>query len=256
VFCLVNVTSSTEVDAAFVRSRAAIGQQRIPFTCAGVGGSAKTVSRYKTTGEIRQYPLENFERIIQVNLNGFFGCITRSEAGMLTLDRFEDGDRGVIINIASVAADDGQIGQAVYSASTAGLVGMTLTVARDLSSECIRVNKIPPGIFDTSPGRAPEAVKAGLAAQVPFPKCLGRPDEFALLAHTIITCGCTCGSVNSGNVRLDGAIRMTPHRDTNSCTGSGRLSSSPPSTGQGAISCFRKACRSILPLPVLGSSSR
>ncbi|MFN3520967.1 MAG: SDR family NAD(P)-dependent oxidoreductase, partial [Phenylobacterium sp.] len=207
VFCKVNVTSSDEVDAAFAKARAAIGQERILVNCAGVGGSVKTVSRDKQTGEIKEYPLENFERIIQVNLIGTFRCITKSAAGMLTLPALEDGDRGAIVNTASVAAEDGQIGQAAYTASKAGIVGMTLTVARDLSSEAIRVNTILPGIFDTPLlGRAPEAVKAALAAQVPFPKRLGRPEEYAALAETLIT----CGYMNGEDIRLDGARRVAP----------------------------------------------
>jgi NAD(P)-dependent dehydrogenase (short-subunit alcohol dehydrogenase family) len=126
---------------------------------------------------------------------------------MLTLDPLPDGDRGAIVNTASVAAEDGQIGQAAYTASKAGIVGMTLTVARDLSAEAIRVNTILPGIFDTPMlARAPEALKAGLAASVPFPRRLGLPQEYAQLAHTMIT----CGYFNGEDVRLDGAIRMAP----------------------------------------------
>ena len=147
------------------------------------------------------------ERIVQINLIGTFRCITKSAAGMLTLEPLEDGDRGAIVNTASVAAEDGQIGQVAYTASKAGIVGMTLTIARDLSSEGIRVNTILPGIFDTPLlGRAPEHVKAGLAAQVPFPRRLGAPEEYAHVAHTMIT----CGYFNGEDVRLDGAIRMSP----------------------------------------------
>ncbi|MDQ8731426.1 SDR family NAD(P)-dependent oxidoreductase [Bradyrhizobium sp. LHD-71] len=207
VFCKVNVTSSPEVDAGFAKSRAAIGQERILVNCAGVGGSVKTVSRDKQTREIKEYPLDNFERIIQVNLIGTFRCITKSAAGMLKLEALPDGDRGAIVNTASVAAEDGQIGQAAYTASKAGIVGITLTVARDLSSEGIRCNTILPGIFDTPLlARAPENVKAALAAQVPFPRRLGRPEEYAHLAHTMIT----NGYFNGEDVRLDGAIRMAP----------------------------------------------
>ena len=207
VYCPVNVTSSPEVDAAFAKARAAHGQERILVNCAGVGGSVKTVSRDKQTGEIKEYPLENFERIIQVNLIGTFRCITKSAAGRLTLPVLEDGDRGAIVNTASVAAEDGQIGQAAYTASKAGIVGLTLTVARDLSSEAIRVNTILPGIFDTPLlQRASEQVKAGLAAQVPHPRRLGQPDEYAQLALTMIT----NGYFNGEDVRLDGAIRMAP----------------------------------------------
>ncbi|MES2344306.1 MAG: SDR family NAD(P)-dependent oxidoreductase [Pseudomonadota bacterium] len=207
VFCKVNVTSSEEVDAAFAKARDAIGQERILVNCAGVGGSVKTVSRDRETGAIKEYPLENFERIVQINLIGTFRCITKSAAGMLTLDVLPDGDRGAIVNTASVAAEDGQIGQAAYTASKAGIVGMTLTIARDLASEAIRVNTILPGIFDTPLlQRASEAVKAGLAAQVPFPKRLGQPEEYAQLAETMIT----NGYFNGEDVRLDGAIRMAP----------------------------------------------
>ncbi len=207
VFCQVNVTSDDEVDAAFAKSRAAIGQERILVNCAGVGGSIKTVSRDRETGAIKQYPLANFERIIQINLIGTFRCIVKSSAGMLTLPPLEDGDRGAIVNTASVAAEDGQIGQAAYTASKAGITGLTLTVARDLSGEGIRVNTILPGIFDTPLlASAPEPVRASLAAQVPFPKRLGHPDEYAQLALTMIT----CGYFNGEDVRLDGAIRMGP----------------------------------------------
>ena len=207
VFCKVNVTSSEEVDAAFAKSRAAIGQERILVNCAGAGSLAKTVSRDKATGEIKEYPLDAFERVIQINLIGTFRCITKSAAGMLTLPVLEDGDRGAIVNTASVAAEDGQIGQASYTASKAGIVGMTLTIARDLSSEAIRVNTILPGIFDTPMmGRTPENVKAALAASVPFPKRLGRAEEYAELAKAMIT----NGYFNGEDVRLDGAIRMAP----------------------------------------------
>ncbi len=207
VFCKVDVTSTPQVEAGFVKSRAAIGQERILVNCAGVGGSVKTVSRDKQTGAIKEYPLENFERIIQINLIGTFRCIVKSAAGMLTLAPLPDGDRGAIVNTASVAAEDGQIGQAAYTASKAGVVGITLTVARDLASEGIRVNTILPGIFDTPLlQRAPEAVKASLAASVPFPKRLGRGEEYAQLAHTMLT----CGYFNGEDVRLDGAIRMAP----------------------------------------------
>ena len=208
VFCKVDVTSSEQVDAAFAKARAAHGQERILVNCAGIGGgAAKTASRDRQSGEIREYPLENFERIIQVNLIGTFRCITKSAAGMLSLPLLPDGERGAIVNTASVAAEDGQIGQAAYTASMAGVVGMTLTTARDLSGDAIRVNTILPGIFDTPLlQRAPEAVKASLATQVPFPKRLGQAPEFAELALTMIT----CGYLNGEDVRLDGAIRMQP----------------------------------------------
>jgi NAD(P)-dependent dehydrogenase (short-subunit alcohol dehydrogenase family) len=207
VFCEVNVTSDDDVDAALAKARAAIGQERILVNCAGVGGSIRTVSRDRKTGEIKQYPIENFERIININLIGTFRCIVKSAAGMLTLDPLPDGDRGAIVNTASVAAVDGQIGQVAYTASKAGVVGMTLTIARDLAREQIRVNTILPGIFDTPLlQRLPDPVKEALGAQVPHPARLGQPAEYADLAHTMIT----CGYLNGEHVRLDGGIRMAP----------------------------------------------
>src|SRR5882762_778499 len=170
VFCLVNVTSDEEVDAAFAKARAAIGQERILVNCAGAGASAKTVSRDKQTGEIKQYPLENFERIVQINLIGTFRCITKSAAGMLTLDALADGDRGAIVNTASVAAEDGQIGQAAYTASKAGVVGMTLTVARDLSSEATASTPSSPGSSIRQCSRArPRHSRPGCPPACPSP---------------------------------------------------------------------------------------
>ena len=207
VFCNVNVTSEESVDAGFAKARAAIGQERILINCAGTGNAVKTASRNKADGTIKHFPLDAFNLIIQINLVGTFRCIAKSAAGMLTLDPMEDGERGAIVNTASVAAEDGQIGQAAYTASKAGIVGMTLTVARDLASEAIRVNTILPGIFDTPLlARAREEVKAALAAQVPFPKRLGQPEEYAQLALTMIT----NSYFNGEDVRLDGAIRMAP----------------------------------------------
>ncbi|MGH7091467.1 MAG: SDR family NAD(P)-dependent oxidoreductase [Stellaceae bacterium] len=207
VFCRVDVTSDAEVEAGFAHARGRIGQERVLVNCAGIGGAFKTAGRDRETGEIRHFPLDVFARIIQINLIGTFRCIAKSAAGMLTLPPVEDGERGVIINTASVAAQDGQMGQAAYSASKAGIVGLTLPVARDLMDAGIRVNTILPGIFDTPLlQRAPERVKAGLAASVPFPKRLGRPDEYAALAEAMIT----NGYFNGESVRLDGAIRMAP----------------------------------------------
>ena len=178
VFCKVNVTSDAEVEAGFAKARAAIGQERILINCAGTGNAFKTASRDKQTGEIKHFPLDAFNMIIQINLVGTFRCLAKSAAGMMSLPPLDQqGERGVIINTASVAAEDGQMGQAAYSASKAGVVGMTLPIARDLMSEGIRVNTILPGIFDTPLMQgAPENVKAALAASVPFPKRLGSPD--------------------------------------------------------------------------------
>src|SRR5262245_8355872 len=208
VFCKVNVTSDAEVDAGFAKARAAIGQERILVNCAGTGNAHKTAGRDKQTREIRHFPLDAFNLIIQINLVGTFRCIAKSAAGMLSLEPLDaNGERGVIINTASVAAEDGQMGQAAYSASKAGVVGMTLPIARDLMGEGIRVNTILPGIFDTPLMQgAPENVKAALAASVPFPKRLGTPDEYASLAVEM----CRNGYFNGEHVRLDGAIRMAP----------------------------------------------
>jgi NAD(P)-dependent dehydrogenase (short-subunit alcohol dehydrogenase family) len=138
---------------------------------------------------------------------GTFRCIAKSAAGMLSLEPLPDGDRGAIVNTASVAAEDGQIGQAAYSASKGGVVGMTLPIARDLAQENIRVNTILPGIFDTPLMQgAPQQVKDALAASVPYPKRLGQAEEYAQLALTMIT----NGYFNGEDVRLDGAIRMAP----------------------------------------------
>lgn len=207
VFCNVNVTSEESVEAGFSKARAAQGQERILINCAGLGNPIKTASRDKQTRQIRHFPLADFDRVIQINLVGTFRCIAKSAAGMLTLDPQEGADRGVIINTASVAAADGQIGQAAYSASKAGIVGLTLPVARDLMNENIRINTILPGIFDTPLMQAiPENVKAALAASVPYPKRLGVPAEYAHLALAIIE----NGYFNGECVRLDGAIRMAP----------------------------------------------
>ena len=208
VFCKVDVTSDQEVDAGFAKARAAHGQERILVNCAGIGNAIKTASRSKEDGSIRHFPLSAFEFVIRVNLIGTFRCIAKSAAGMMTLDPLsEDGDRGAIVNTASVAAEDGQMGQAAYSASKGGVVSMTLPIARDLMAEGIRVNTILPGIFDTPlMNAAPPQVREALAASVPFPKRLGNPEEYATLALCMIE----NGYFNGEDVRLDGAIRMAP----------------------------------------------
>jgi NAD(P)-dependent dehydrogenase (short-subunit alcohol dehydrogenase family) len=206
LFCGVDVTNDASVDAGFAAARAAHGQERILVNCAGTGNAIKTASHAREDGSIRHFPLDAFDRIVQINLVGTFRCIAKSAAGMLTLDLL-DGERGAIVNTASVAAEDGQIGQAAYAASKGGVVGMTLPIARDLAGEGIRVNTILPGIFDTPLLHgAPDAVKDALAASVPFPRRLGRPAEYAQLALTLIE----CGYMNGEDVRLDGAIRMAP----------------------------------------------
>ncbi|SFR68380.1 NAD(P)-dependent dehydrogenase, short-chain alcohol dehydrogenase family [Marinobacter daqiaonensis] len=208
VFCKVDVTSEEAVDAGFEKARGAIGQERILVNCAGTGNAFKTASRARQTGEIKHFPLSEFEKLIQINLIGSFRCAAKSAAGMLALEPVnEDGERGVIINVSSVAAQDGQIGQAAYSASKAGIVGMTLPMARDLMGEGVRVNTIMPGLFDTPLMQGmPDNVKDALSASVPFPKRLGRPEEVASLTEVMVT----NGYFNGESVRLDGAIRMAP----------------------------------------------
>jgi NAD(P)-dependent dehydrogenase (short-subunit alcohol dehydrogenase family) len=208
IFCKVNVTSDEDVDAGFAKAREAHGQERILVNCAGIGNAIKTASRSKEDGSIKHFPISAFDFVIQVNLVGTFRCIAKSAAGMLSLDPLtDDGDRGAIVNTASVAAEDGQIGQAAYSASKGGVVGMTLPIARDLMNEGIRVNTILPGIFDTPLLQAaPQNVKDALAASVPFPKRLGNPEEYAKLAMCMIE----TGYFNGEDVRLDGGIRMAP----------------------------------------------
>jgi len=208
IFCEANVTSDESIDAAFAKARAAHGQERILVNCAGTANAIKTVSRDKETGAIRHFPLDAFNFIIQINLVGTFRCLAKSAAGMLTLDPVgDDGERGVIINTASAAAEDGQIGQAAYATSKAGVVGMTLPVARDLMNEGIRVNTILPGIFKTPLMMAlPEKAREVLDASVPFPKRMGKPPEYAQLALAMIE----NPYFNGEDVRLDGAIRMPP----------------------------------------------
>ena len=212
VFCKVNVTSDEDVANGFAKAREAHGQERILVNCAGIGNAIKTASRDKQTGEIKHFPLSAFDFVIQVNLVGTFRCIAHSASGMMTLDPLggdgdSDGERGAIVNTASVAAEDGQMGQAAYSASKGGVVGMTLPIARDLMREGIRVNTILPGIFNTPlMNAAPPQVKEALAASVPFPQRLGNPEEYAKLAMCMIE----TGYFNGEDVRLDGAIRMAP----------------------------------------------
>jgi len=207
VFCAADVTSEESVEAAFAKARAAIGQERILVNCAGAGVAVKTASRDKQTGLARYFPSADFNRIIQINLVGTFRCIARSAAGMLGLAPLPDGDRGVIISTASVAAEDGQIGQAAYSASKGGVVAMTLPIARDLMNDGIRVNTILPGIFRTPMvAGLPDNVSSALAASIPFPKRFGEPAEYAHLAIALIE----NGYFNGEHVRLDGGVRMAP----------------------------------------------
>jgi NAD(P)-dependent dehydrogenase (short-subunit alcohol dehydrogenase family) len=207
IYCQVDITQDDQINEAFERARKAHGQERILVNCAGIATAIKTVGRDKNTREIKPYPLDQFNKVIQVNLIGTFRCIAKSSAGMLTLNDMVDDERGVIVNTASVAAQDGQIGQAAYTASKAGIVGMTLPIARDLMNEGIRVNTILPGLFRTPllETGLPQVV-AALESQVPFPKRLGNPKEYAELVGHIIS----NQYLNAECIRLDGAIRMTP----------------------------------------------
>jgi NAD(P)-dependent dehydrogenase (short-subunit alcohol dehydrogenase family) len=206
VFCQCDVLSDESVDAAFAKARQANGQERALISCAGGGNAIATARRDKETGEIKIFPSDKFEWVLKLNTVGTFRCITRSAAGMIKLDPV-NSERGVMINTASAAATEGQMGQAAYSAAKAAIIGMTLTIARDLAREGIRVNTIQPGIFDTPAlAKAPKQMLDALGAMVPFPNRLGAPAEFASMALEIIR----NGYVNGETIRLDGAIRMQP----------------------------------------------
>jgi len=206
VFCRADVLSDESIDEAFAKARAANGQERVLVCCAGGGNAIPTARRDKKTGEINIFPSDKFEWVLRLNTVGTFRCITRSAAGMMTLDPI-DGERGVMVNTASAAATDGQMGQAAYSAAKAAIVGMTLTIARDLSREGIRVNTIQPGIFHTpAMARATPQMLEALGAMVPFPQRLGKAEEYASLALEMVR----NGYFNGETVRLDGAIRMQP----------------------------------------------
>jgi NAD(P)-dependent dehydrogenase (short-subunit alcohol dehydrogenase family) len=207
LFCEVDVTSEEAVADGFARARQAHGQERVLVNCAGIANAAKTVGRDKQTGDRKSYPMQQFELAIQINLVGTFRCIAHSAYGMVDLDPLDEGERGVIVNTASVAAQDGQIGQAAYSASKGGVLAMALPIARDLMNEGIRVNTILPGVFKTPMvAMMPPNVQEALAAQVPFPKRLGTPEEYARLACFMIE----NPYLNAEAVRLDGGIRMAP----------------------------------------------
>jgi NAD(P)-dependent dehydrogenase (short-subunit alcohol dehydrogenase family) len=200
-FVKCNVSSEEDGKAAVADVMAAYGAIHGLINCAGIGGAQKTVAKNGP------HSLELFTRVINVNLIGTFNMIRLAAEPMSKGDPDQGGERGVIINTASVAAFDGQIGQAAYSASKGGIVGMTLPIARDLSREGIRVVTIAPGLFLTPllMGLSPEAQES-LGKQVPFPPRLGRPAEYAQLAQQIIE----NPMLNGETIRLDGAIRMAP----------------------------------------------
>ena len=207
VFCLVDVTDDASVAAGFEKARAAHGQERLTVNCAGIATGQKTVSRKKDTGEIRAHDMAGFERTVRVNLFGSFRVLSQSAAGMVTLEPMADGERGLIVNTASVAAQDGQIGQAAYAASKGGVYAMTLPVARDLAQEGIRCNTILPGIMWT-PMMAgmDQKIQDALAAAIPFPSRLGTPADYASLVLELVR----NVYINGECIRLDGGIRLAP----------------------------------------------
>jgi len=208
VFCRVDVTDEASIDAGLTQARARNGVERILVNCAGIAPGKRTVSKKRDTGELIPHDLASFRRAVEINLIGTYAMIAKCSVAMAGLDPVTpDGGRGVIVNTSSVAAQDGQIGQAAYSASKAGVLGLTLPVARDLSGFGIRVMTILPGLFHTPlfEGIAEDYRKA-LEANVPFPSRLGRPEEYARLVRSILE----NDMLNGEGIRLDGALRMQP----------------------------------------------
>ena len=194
-----DVTSEADLAAAVATAKG-LGPLRVLVNCAGIGTAIRTVTK---SGP---HPLDFFTKVIEVNLIGTFNAIRLAAAEMVTTEEV-DGERGVIVNTASAAAFDGQIGQAAYSASKGGIVGMTLPIARDLASLKVRVMTIAPGLFETPLlGMLPQEARDALGAQVPHPARLGQPPEFAALVAHIVENPMLNGEV----IRLDGAIRMAP----------------------------------------------
>ena len=202
-----DVTHSASIDAALDDAQNAHGIARIAVNCAGIAIGKRTVRRDKATGEISIHDLASFERVVAINLIGTFAVMSRAAAAMITLPPLEGGERGVIVNTSSVAAEDGQIGQVAYSASKGGVAAMTLPVARDLAQDGIRVMAIMPGLFETPMfAGVPDEARRALEASVPFPSRLGRPAEYAMLVKQI----CENQMLNGACIRLDGAIRLAP----------------------------------------------
>ncbi|HNV58181.1 MAG TPA: SDR family NAD(P)-dependent oxidoreductase [Rhodoferax sp.] len=200
--CQCDVTSGDSVQEAISAAAAAHGPARILMQIAGIGSAKRVVGKDGNAA-----PLEDFVRVVNVNLIGTYNVARLFAAACAKLDPMEDGERGAMVFTASVAAFDGQVGQQAYSASKAGVAGMTLPMARDLAQHGIRVCTIAPGLFATPLMRTlPEPVQASLAASIPFPQRLGKPEEFAQLAAHIVSNGHLNGEV----IRLDGALRMAP----------------------------------------------
>ena len=199
---LCDITDTESLQAALDQAAAAHGPARILMNIAGIGTAKRVVGKDGNAA-----PLEDFARVINVNLIGTYNASRLFAAACAKLDPLEDGERGVMMFTASVAAFDGQVGQQAYSASKGGLVGMTLPMARDLAQHGIRVCTVAPGLFATPlMKQLPEPVQASLAASIPFPSRLGKPEEFAQLAAHIVTNTHLNGEV----IRLDGALRMAP----------------------------------------------
>ena len=204
IFCPADILSEDSLDAAFARASAANGIARVLIACAGGGNALSTIRKDKESGAIRRFPTAEFARVLTLNAVGTFATVTRFAAEAATLEPI-DGERGAIVCTASVAGQDGQQGQAAYAAGKAAIIGMTLPIARDLSRFGIRINTILPGIFDTPlMGSAPQAMKDGLAATVPFPKRFGDPAEYASAALELIR----NGYFNAESIRLDGGVRF------------------------------------------------
>ncbi len=204
VFCQADVLSDDSLDAAFASARAVNGQERILISCAGGGNAMTTIRKDKATGAIEIFPTAEFARVVTLNAIGTFATITRFAAGAATLEPV-DGERGAIVCTASVAAQDGQMGQAAYAAGKAAIAGMTLPVARDLGRFGIRINTILPGIFGTPlMNRAPQEMKDRLSAMTAFPNRFGEPEEYAALALEL----CRNTYMNAQSIRLDAGIRF------------------------------------------------
>jgi NAD(P)-dependent dehydrogenase (short-subunit alcohol dehydrogenase family) len=208
MFHACDVTDDASVTAALTAIRAKHGVERILVNCAGIVAGRRTVSKDKATGALLSHDMASFAKVIQINLIGTYRMITNCAAGMAGLEPINaDGGRGVIINTSSVAAEDGQIGQAAYGASKGGVLALTLPVARDLTPHGIRVVSILPGIFHTPMfDQIAEEYRVSLAQQVPFPQRLGNPAEYAAMVETI----CRNDYLNGTGIRLDGAIRLAP----------------------------------------------
>ncbi|MGD9831700.1 MAG: SDR family NAD(P)-dependent oxidoreductase [Piscinibacter sp.] len=197
-----DITDTASVTAALDAARAAHGPARMLMNVAGIGTARRIVGKDGSPA-----PLEDFERVVRVNLIGTYNITRLVVAEMVKLDPLTDGERGVVVNTASVAAFDGQVGQEAYAASKGGIVGMTLPLARDLAQFGVRVCTIAPGLFLTPlMAELPQQVQESLAASIPFPKRLGKPEEFAELAAGIIR----NLSLNGEVIRLDGALRLAP----------------------------------------------